>query len=313
MTEILLTGATGFVGGHLFRTLREKNKVKSLGRSKPVGCPEEFFFRGEIKQGEIYRSALEGTDVVIHAAAMTNIVNAGESGLLDDYRAVNTYSTLELAEQAAQVGVKRFIFLSSIKVNGEVTKLGEPFSVSDKPAPIEPYAISKYEAEIGLRLIAERTEMEVVIIRPPLIYGRGVKANFLSLIKITRKFLPLPLASLKKNRRSMVSIFNLTDFISLCIRHPKAANKIFLVSDNDDVSTTKLLQVLRNSQHGKSVIFPFPIFLLNFVARLTGTKNLMSRLTESLQIDIEYSKKELDWNPPFTFLQSVEKMFKVEE
>jgi nucleoside-diphosphate-sugar epimerase len=205
------------------------------------------------------------------------------------------------------MGIKRFIFLSSIKVNGESTYNGQPFTADDKPNPLDNYAISKYEAEIGLKEISKNTDMEVVIIRPSLIYGVGVKANFEALIKFINKGFPLPFASIKNNKRSFVSLDNLNDLIIKCIDHPDAANQIFLVSDGSSLSTRKLVEKIAGAMNKKIKLINIPISLLYLVAKLLGKEDAIIRLTGSLEVDITKTNDVLGWFPPFTVNEGLQR------
>ena len=234
---ILLTGGTGFLGSSVLKAL-VNTKVRCLGRQKPSTISDSSFYQSEINACSDFTAAFKDINVIIHCAACVHVMNDSSKDTLEEFREVNTYGTLNLAQQAANAGVKRFIFISSIKVNGESTELGSPFKPDDVFIPIDLYGLSKYEAEIGLRIIAKDTGMEVVIIRPPLVYGPGVKANFASMMKWVNKGVPLPLGGINNNKRSLVSVDNLVDLIVTCIEHPKAVNQTFLVSDDDDVSTS---------------------------------------------------------------------------
>jgi len=224
------------------------------------------------------------------------------------FREVNVQGTLNLACQAAAVGVKRFIFISSIKVNGEQTRLGQSFFSHDDPSPEDFYGISKHEAEQGLRELAAETGMEVVIIRPPLVYGPSVKGNFASMIKLVGKGLPLPLGAVH-NKRSLVALDNLVDLIITCIDHPGAANETFLVSDGEDLSTTQLLQGVAAAMGKPSRLIPVPAGLLQFGATLLGKKAMAQRLLGSLQVDISHTRKCLNWTPPLTVKQGLQRCF----
>jgi len=219
---------------------------------------------------------------------------------LIEFRRVNVDATLALAKQAAVAGVKRFIFISSIKVNGEETVTGHPFRADDIPAPLDPYGVSKYEAEQGLLALANTSEMEIVIIRPVLIYGPGVKANFLSMMTWIDRKIPLPLGGLVDNRRSMVAIDNLIDLISACLDHPAAANQIFLVSDGEDLSTACLLRRVGNALGTPAILFPIPAWMLVLCASLIGKSSVAQRLCGSLQVDISKTTSLLKWAPPVT-------------
>jgi UDP-glucose 4-epimerase len=218
---------------------------------------------------------------------------------LTEFRKVNVEGTLNLARQAAEAGVRRFIYISSIKVNGEQTFLGQLFTEDDLPAPLDPYSISKYEAEEGLRKLAQQTGMEIVIIRPPLVYGPGVKANFLAMMRWLRKGVPLPLGAIH-NQRSFVALDNLVDLIVTCIDHPAAANQTFLVSDGEDLSITGLLRRMGLALGRPARLIPVPVFLLTAGAALVGRRDMAQRLCGSLQVDISKAQTLLGWKPPIS-------------
>jgi UDP-glucose 4-epimerase len=225
------------------------------------------------------------------------------------YRAINTDATLHLARQAVAAGVKRFIFISSIKVNGELTKPGQPFTADDVSVPLDPYGLSKYEAELGLRQIAQETGLEVVVIRPPLIYGPGVKANFLKMMCWVERGIPLPLGSIH-NQRSLVGIDNFLNFISLCLTHPKAAGKTFLVSDDHDLSTTELLKGIARSMGQSSKLLAIPQGILEGILGILGQRRIAERLCGSLQLDIQPTKDQLGWRPPYSVEDQMNKTIK---
>jgi nucleoside-diphosphate-sugar epimerase len=303
---ILLTGGSGFLGGALLNALVNKN-VRGLGRQKPSALSASSFYQSEINTETDFSVAVKDTNVIIHCAARVHIMEDNSSSPLEDFREVNTYGTLNLAQQAADAGVKRFIFISSIKVNGESTELGLPFKPDDAFIPMDPYGLSKYEAEIGLRKIAEKTGMEVVIIRPPLVYGPGVKANFASMMKWVNKGIPLPLGGITENKRSLVSIDNLVDLIVTCIGHPNAANQKFLVSDDDDVSTTQLLANMAIILNVSNRLIPIPSKWFTMIAKLIGKPAISQRLCGSLQVDISKTKELLNWKPPYSSAESMKK------
>jgi len=299
LDNILLTGYSGFLGGKLLAKLKREN-VSLLGRTP---LPSESSFNqyiSNIASEADYTTALSNSAVVIHCAARVHIMNDRSTNPLDDFREVNTYGTLNLAQQAADVGVKRFIFISSIKVNGESTELGRPFKADQVNIPTDPYGLSKYEAEIGLCKIAEKTGMEVVIIRPPLVYGPGVKANFAAMMKWMNKGLPLPLGGIKGNKRSLVSVDNLVDLIITCIDHPNAANRTFLVSDDNDISTSQLLSNMAIALKVHNRLLPIPSSWLVLASKLIGKSAISQRLCGSLQVDISKTKELLDWKPPYS-------------
>ncbi len=301
MNKILLTGASGFIGGAVYKYLLEHDVHElivttrsSLNHSDPFNSVVEI---NAIDASTDWTDALRFVNVVIHSAARAHIMNDIAVDPLAEFRKVNTEGTINLARQAAASGVKRFIFISSIKVNGEQTILGQPYKVEDSPAPCDAYGVSKMEAEIGLRALAEKTNMEVVIIRPVLVYGPGVKANFLNMMSWLNQSIPLPLGAIH-NKRSLVALDNLVDLINVCIDHPKAANQTFLISDDEDLSTTELLQRMAKALHKSAWLLPVPSSLLKVCASLLGKRSIAQRLCGSLQVDIGKTRKLLNWAPP---------------
>ena len=298
---ILVTGANGFVGKSLCaELLQQKFAVRTAVRSlnKQVDYVERALI-GTIGAETNWTAALKDIDIVIHLAARVHVMNDKALNPLEEFRQVNVESTLALAVQAAKAGVKRFIFISSIKVNGEFTVLDKPFTVQDAANPQDVYAISKYEAEQGLLLIARKTGMDVVIIRPPLIYGAGVKANFASMLKAVKQGIPMPLGAVY-NKRSFVYVGNLVSLMVCCIEHPAAKNQLFLVSDGHDLSTTELLQACARALGVKSRLLPVPQNLIEACATLLGKQSLAQRLCGNLQIDISKTYALLGWQPPIT-------------
>lgn len=308
---ILLTGATGFVGSALLAALQALPglRISSAVRSAKAHDRVDHLVVGSIDGTTSYSAALGGVDIVIHAAARTHIMKDEKTDPLAEYRHVNVEGTLNLARQAAAAGVKRFIFISTIKVNGEATVNGKSYSADNKPAPEDAYGLSKLEAEQGLRQLATDTEMEVVIIRPPLVYGPGVKGNFASMINLVEKGLPLPLGAVH-NKRSLVGIDNLVDLIIRCIDHPAAANQVFLAGDGDDLSTTELLHGVGKAMGKPARLIPVPAGLLQFGATLLGKKAMAQRLLGSLQVDISNTCELLDWQPPYTVEEGLRRCFK---
>jgi nucleoside-diphosphate-sugar epimerase len=225
-------------------------------------------------------------------------MNEIAADLLFEFRRVNVDGTLNLAHQASEAGVRRFVFISSIKVNGEFTELDHPFTADQIAAPSDPYGVSKHEAEMGLMALSEETGMEIVIIRSPLVYGPGVKANFLSMMNWLRRGIPLPFGGVTKNRRSLVFLDNLVDLIVVCINHPAAANQIFLVSDDEDQSTAGLLERVALALGCPSKLISVPIALITLGAKLIGRPDISQRLCGSLQVDIKKTKDLLGWAPP---------------
>ena len=242
---------------------------------------------------------LIGIDTVIHSAARVHVMREDSCDSLAEFRRVNVEGTLNLARQAATAGVRRFIFISSIKVNGEATINGAKFTEQDLPCPQDAYGISKYEAELGLLKLGKETGVDIVIIRPPLIYGPGVKANFASMLRLARAQIPLPFGAVR-NKRSFVYLGNLISLILCCIEHPDAANEIFLVSDGTDLSISEVLRACASAFGKRSFLFWVPPFLLMGAAGILGKRSMAQRLLGSLQVDISKSKKILGWTPPIS-------------
>ncbi len=259
---------------------------------------------GNLGEKQDWSTALASVQVVVHTAARVHVMRDTTSDPLDAFRQTNVVGTLDLARQAAAAGIKRFIFISSVKVSGEQTALGHPFREDDVPAPQDPYGISKMEAEQGLRVIALRTGMEVVIVRPPLVYGPGVKANFASLMRAVKKGVPLPLGAIH-NQRSLIGIDNLVDFLITCVAHPLAANETFLVSDGQDVSVPELVRGLADAMGVKAHLLPIPVSVLQIGASLLGKRDAVNRLCENLQVDIDKARKLLTWTPPISIYEGL--------
>jgi nucleoside-diphosphate-sugar epimerase len=292
--KILVTGANGFVGGALCDSLRQQG-ITVVAAVRGNACDNEYVL-GDFSALTDWMFALCGCNTVIHLAARVHVMNDKSSNPLTAFRAVNVDATLNLARQAAQSGVKRFVFISSIGVNGAETFL-EPFSEISKPQPHSDYALSKFEAEEGLKDICAKSGMEFVIIRSPLVYGSNAPGNFRSLLKFVHKGLPWPLG-LIKNQRSMVALENLVDFIKVCIEHRKAANQSFLVADAESVSTPQLIRLLSEGM-GKPVrLFPVPVQALKLGAFLLGKQSMYQQLCGSLQVDISKAQNILGWVPP---------------
>lgn len=303
--NVLLTGATGFVGYHLLKHLLTTTHYAPIAAIRGTPCPTQLSAEirtisiGDILSTTDWSHALSHVHIVIHLAARVHVMHDIATDPLAAFRQTNTAGTLNLARQAAAAGVRRFIFLSSIKVNGEATVPGIPFTAADTHIPTAPYGLSKYEAEKGLHDIAQQTGMEVVIIRPPLVYGPGVKANFLSMMRWLHQGIPLPLGAIH-NQRSLVAIDNLVDLITTCINHPAAANQTFLVSDDEDLSTTELLQRMGKALGKPARLLPIPQALLTASLSLLGKEAIVQRLCGSLQIDIGKTRDLLGWTPPIS-------------
>nr|WP_025532730.1 SDR family oxidoreductase [Vibrio parahaemolyticus] len=296
---ILITGASGFVGSKLIGRLPSED-VLGLGRDKPKEPSRYPFVEAEIGRETDYSLALDNVSAVIHLAARVHVMNDSVDNPLEAYRGVNTYGTVNLARQAARAGVKRFIFVSSIKVNGSKTASGKPFSSGAVLQPEDDYGISKAEAEQELFELAKETGMEIVIIRPTLVYGPGVKANFASLMNLVSKGIPLPFGCITNNKRSLVSVDNLVDLIITCIDHPKAANQVFLVSDDNDVSTSAMVREMAFALGKPTMQLPVPVWCYKLAGKLFNKSDVVDRLTGSLQVDITHTKETLGWNPPQT-------------
>jgi UDP-glucose 4-epimerase len=292
---IVITGATGFVGKHLITKLKD---IKIIGRTKPEGISEELFCKMEIDERSDYGEFLSSGDVVIHCAARVHVMDDDFCDPLKEYLKVNLKGTIKLARAASDAGVARFIFVSSIKVNGESTFTGKPFTTNDTRAPEDHYGQSKSEAEVELLELSEETGLDVVIIRPTLVYGAGVKANFASLMGFVSKGLPLPFGSITENRRSFVSVKNLVDLIITCINHPNASNQVFLVSDDEDVSTASMVKQMSNALGKPNRLLPVPLWCYHLVGKVFGKQDVVNRLLGSLQVDISHTKEKLGWTPP---------------
>lgn len=310
MMNVLLTGATGFLGSRLAESINSNsdlNLTASVRRSGDLQA-ERIVEIPSMDANTDWSSALSNQQVVIHAAARAHIMKDEVADPLSEYRRVNVEGTLNLARHAAEAGVNRFIFISSIKVNGEQTQKGQTFKADDAPAPEDPYSISKWEAEQGLQQLAAETGMEVVIIRPPLVYGRGVKGNFASMIKLVEKSLLLPLGAIH-NQRSLVALDNLVDLIITCIDHPAAANQVYLAGDGQDLSTTELLRGVAKAAGKPSRLIPIPSSLLILAASLLGKKAVAQRLLGSLQVDISKAREVLGWEPPISVEEGLRRCF----
>ncbi len=306
--KVLVTGASGWIGRCLCTRLIDGDfQVRAAVRSVVQALREfEVALVKAVDDSTDWRVALTGIQVVVHAAARVHVMNDHSTDPLAEFRKVNVQGTLNLARQAAAAGVRRFVFISSIKVNGESTQPGRLFAADDVPAPRDAYGISKMEAEQGLRQIADETGMEVVIIRPPLVYGPGVKANFAAMMRWLQRGVPLPFGAIH-NQRSLVALDNLVDLIVLCLAHPSAANQTFLVSDGEDVSTSELLCRMGQAMGRPARLIPVPANLLKLAAALLGKSDVAQRLCGSLQVDITKTRQLLCWTPSLSLSEGLKK------
>lgn len=299
--KVLVTGANGFVGRALCPRLVELGYEVVPAVRRPSGITDEVI----VHDDESWKAALDGCECTIHLAARAHVMQDQERDPLQAFRANNLDTTIELAKRAAEAGVRRFVFMSTIKVNGEETAPGGSFSHDDPVDPKDPYAISKREAEQMLWQIAAKTGMEVVVIRPPLVYGPGVKGNFLRLMQAIDKRRPLPLGGIQ-NQRSLVYLGNLIDVIRLCLIHPKAAGKAFLVSDGDDVSTPELVRRIAAALGRRPFLLLVPVSWMRWAGRVLGKQAAVDRLLGSLCVDISPLREELSWTPPYTIQEGLE-------
>lgn len=303
MSCVLITGASGFIGSAVVNRLAIHSHFtpRAAVRRDTNHFPSTVDVAqvGDLDLNTNWSAALRGVSTVIHTAARVHVLNDSSADPLREFRRVNVEGTLSLAQQAVSAGVTRFVFISSIKVNGESTPLNRPYTEKDAPRPIGPYAISKYETEEGLRRLAIETGLEVVIIRPPLVYGPGVKANFLRMMRWLKKGIPLPLGAIH-NKRSLISLENLVDLIFVCTQHCAAANQTFLAGDGKDLSTTELLQRMGQALGGPVRLFPVPEKLLEVGSVLLGKREIAQRLCGSLRADITKARTLLGWDPPMS-------------
>jgi len=296
MRKVLVTGANGFVGKRLCECLEKRGFEVARAVRHADGTIDRAFSVGDIGPDTKWDTAVIGIDVVVHLAARVHVMIDNIENPLSEYRRVNVEGTKKLALAAVDAGVKRFIYVSTIKVNGEAT-IRRPYSSSDNPRPADDYAQSKLEAENNLWNIAANTGLEVVIVRPPLVYGPGVRANFLRLIAWVDRGVPLPFLSVA-NSRSFVALDNLVDLLILCVNHSRAAGKVLLVSDDEDISTVELVRRIAGCMGKQARMLAIPENILKGIAKILGKQAVVGRLTGSLQLDISDTKKALNWRPP---------------
>ncbi len=309
MGAVLVTGGNGFVGRALVAHLLGKQArpvvaaVRRADAEVPTGARKVVV--AGLDSRTDWAGALAGVEQVVHAAARVHVMAEAASDPLAEFRRVNVEGTLALAEQAARAGVRRFVFISSIKVNGEQTRPGCPFDAEQPARPVDPYGISKHEAEQGLRRLAQASGMQLVIIRPVLVYGPGVAANFASMMRWLQRGVPLPLGAVD-NRRSLVSLGNLVDLIGVCLEHPQAAGQTFLASDGEDLSTPELLRRMAHALGRRARLLPVPPAWLALAGRLTGRTPVVQRLLGSLQVDIHKNHQLLGWQPSVAVDQALQ-------
>jgi nucleoside-diphosphate-sugar epimerase len=309
---ILVTGSTGFIGCALVTAiLASGRKVKRVGRRsvliRNATRPDHILAVGEIDKFTDWQQVLSGVDCVIHCAGLTNVTAIAERNTLAAYRIVNVDGTRRLLEQSVAAGVRRLVYLSSIKVNGEQTPLGARFLFSERPAPYDAYGISKWEAEQAIREVAAQTGLEVVIVRPPLVYGLGVKGNLARLLKLVHLGIPLPLGAVQ-NKRSLIGLDNLVDLLIRCVDHPAVAGQTFLVSDGEDLSTPDLLRHMAAAMGCSARLFPMPVSLLRLAGSALGKRAEIDRLVGSLQIDSSHTRRVLGWTPPVSVQEGIRRM-----
>ena len=305
MTEILVTGASGFIGRYLCAELESRGNAvrRAVRRALPDGTSGVSFSVGDFCGLTDWTEALYRTDIVVHLAARAHVLRDEASHPLAEFRRVNVDGTMNLARQAHVAGVRRLVFVRSIGVNGAET-LGRPFTAEDVPSPHSPYAISKFEAETELREFARGAGMEVVIVRPPMVLGPEAPGNLGRLVRYLGLGMPLPLGAIK-NKRSLVSVDNLVDLISLCLTHDSAPGNTFLVSDGEDISTTELLRRLSNAMGRRPWLLPVPTSVLRGMAVLLGKGALAAQICGSLQVDIEKTRRVLSWTPPLSLDEGI--------
>ena len=304
-TRVLITGASGFLGQYLISVLGDEYELIGVVRRPEQSISENYVVIRDFHDNKAWLKVLEGIDVVIHCAAKAHSKVENNETTIAEYRQVNTEITKTVSEACLAASVRRILFVSSIKVNGESSSLDTQFTPSDMAQPQDPYAISKYEAEQVIKGVCLSDRLDYCIIRPTLTYGPGVKANFLSMLKWVSLGVPLPLGCIRNNKRSLVYVENLVDLTKACIEHPAAANQTFLVSDDDDVSTRELLVRVASALGVKSRLINIPLAWLGLAGKLLGKKDIEQRLCASLHVDIVHTKNTLNWTPPFSMQEGL--------
>lgn len=309
MKKVLITGATGFVGRNLCAQLESKEGLylNKAVRKKTSGKQQGFFEFGDFSGETDFSRALENVDSVIHLAAVAHVKNESSGTLNEQMRRCNIDASVKLMKQAIAFGVRRFVFLSSIGVNGSSNVA--PFSHGDLEKPEDSYAMSKFEAEKELQKLSINSSIELTIVRPPLVYGSGAPGNFGMLLKLAKKNIPLPFGAIN-NQRSFVAIDNLVNFLVICLDHPKAKGETFFISDDKFVTTAELMRALTRAAGKTPLLFPCPIGLLRFAAAILGRKAAMEKFTGSLTVDLSYTKKTLGWKPVISFDEGIRRCFK---
>lgn len=293
---ILVTGAGGFVGRRLCETLHSQGlAVRAVVRTALSSASWQTVAVGDIARFDDWRSVLEGCDAVVHLAARAHVLDEKTSDPLSLFRSANVIPTVELARASVEVGVRRFVYMSSIGVLGNSNS--GPFNEDSPPAPTEPYAVSKHEAELRLREIEAASGLDVVILRPPLVYGPDAPGNFGKLVETVRRGIPLPLGAVN-NKRTLIALDNLVDIISVCLAHPKAAHQTFLAADAEDVSTAQLIRLLSNAMGVRTPLVPVPFWMLKGGASLVGKGRTLEKVCGNLQVDISKASRVLGWKPP---------------
>jgi nucleoside-diphosphate-sugar epimerase len=306
--RVIITGASGFVGQNVIARAKSQGMdIRAvLRKTGELPSSAKSILVEEISGSTNWGNSLCSADAVIHLAARVHVMKEDSSDPLHEFRKVNVAGTEHLARSAAASGVKRLVYVSSIKVNGESTDSISAFSETDAPSPQDPYGVSKWEAELALQRVAQETGLEVVIVRPPLVYGKGVKGNFAQMLKVLAKGIPLPLAAVH-NLRSLIYVENLADALLVCVTHPAAAGHTYLVSDGEDVSTPDLLRQLGEAMGHPARLLPCPPVLLTLLARLVGKSAQIERLAGSLRVDSGKIRRELGWRPPYTMQEGLRK------